>query len=126
MLNGFVLAKQAERFDTTHSSRGEELVEAVKNGTVRLIADIMNREGMMRSEELLLRLNRVRDGDRTLSDGLWVVGQDISPRHLQLPTGHLTEALDEFAGVLPGQFAGLVTELGEPGLRLRVAVRLLR
>lgn len=55
VMNGFVLAKQAERFDTLIHLRGEELVEAVKNGTVRLIADIMNREGMMRSEELLLR-----------------------------------------------------------------------
>ena len=48
--------------------------------------------------------------------GCWWVCQAASPRQLQLPPTHLAEAFDEFAGVLGGEFAGLVAELAEAGL----------
>ncbi len=47
----------------------------------------------------------------------WRLGQAASPGELQLPATHLAEAFDEFAGVLGGEFAGLVAELAEAGLK---------
>lgn len=43
----FVLAKQAERFESLISLRGAELVEAVNGETLRLIDDIKDREGLL-------------------------------------------------------------------------------
>lgn len=55
LMNRFVLAKQAERFDTLVHLRGVELVEAMKSATVNLITDISDRVGMTRSEVPSLR-----------------------------------------------------------------------
>jgi len=49
--------------------------------------------------------------------GCWWVCQAALPRQLQLSATHLAEALDEFTGVLGGEFAGLVAELAETGLQ---------
>ena len=47
----------------------------------------------------------------------WWVCQAALPGELQLPAPHLAEAFDEFAGVLTGQFSGLVAELAETAQR---------
>ncbi len=51
----FVLAKQSGRFEIPASLRGAELVEAVKNETLRLINDINDRGGLIIPGENLLR-----------------------------------------------------------------------
>ena len=65
------------------------------------------------------RIEQGRGWDPTLSCvvlGCWGVGQAGSPGELQLPAAHLPETLDEVAGILRGQFSGLVAELSEAGL----------
>jgi hypothetical protein len=52
--------------------------------------------------------------------------QGCSTGELQLPPAHLAEALDEFAGILAGQFRAWSRSWVRPVSRLRVAVRLLR
>src|SRR5690606_32023872 len=44
-----------------------------------------------------------------------VLVRPASPRQLQLPPSHPAETFDEFAGILLGKLAGLVSELAETG-----------
>jgi hypothetical protein len=37
---------------------------------------------------------------------------------LQLAPSHLPEALDQFAGILPGQFAGVIPQLGQTVVKI--------